>query len=119
MTTDTTTTDTRRRTMTAVVGRRYGPPDVLAIERVPTPTPRPARYSCRSPRRRSTRSTGTTSPARPTSCGSSPESDVRSGRSRASTSPAPSSATGPGVTGWRVGDAVFGKGDGGGCAPPT
>ena len=39
MNTDATTIDTPPRTMVAAVSRRYGTPDLLAVEDVPTPTP--------------------------------------------------------------------------------
>ena len=103
--------------MTAVVGRRYGSPDVLAIERVPTPTPKAGEVLVQVAATSLNALdwhylTGTPYFLRIVAGVRRPKRTIP-GADIAGTVV----ATGPGVSEPSVGDAVFGEGDGGGgCA---
>jgi NADPH:quinone reductase-like Zn-dependent oxidoreductase len=104
-------------TMTAVVARRYGGPEVLSIEEVPTPTPRKGRVLVRVEASSLNALdwhylTGTPYFMRPMSGLVRPKRTIH-GADVAGTVV----AVGPEVTDFTIGDAVFGECDGGGCAP--
>ena len=116
MTTETTIAGAAPTTMTAVVARRYGPPDVLAVERIATPTPKVGEALVQIAAASLNALdwhylTGTPYFLRAVAGVRRPKRTIP-GADVAGTVV----ATGPGVTGLSVGDAVFGEGNGGGCA---
>jgi NADPH:quinone reductase-like Zn-dependent oxidoreductase len=116
MTPENATASTTPTTMAAVVGRRYGSPDVLAIERVPTPAPRQREVLVQVAAASLNALdwhylTGTPYFLRVTAGFRRPKRTIP-GADVAGTVV----ATGPGVTDISIGDAVFGECGGGGCA---
>ncbi len=116
MTTDGTTASATPTTMAAVVGRRYGPPDVVSVEHIPTPTPKDGEVLVQVAAASLNALdwhylTGTPYFLRLAAGVRRPKRTIP-GADVAGTVV----ATGPGVTELKIGDDVFGESSGGACA---
>jgi NADPH:quinone reductase-like Zn-dependent oxidoreductase len=116
MTTESTLASAVPTTMAAVVARRYGPPEVLALEPVSVPTPGQGEVLLKVAAASLNaldwhHLTGTPYFMRVVAGVRRPKRTIPGADVAGAVV-----ATGPGVTELRVGDAVFGDGEGGGCA---